>query len=94
MIELLQQERPVHRAQRTRHLPCDEILDPLTGELISIKEKEQIVRLHRRLEEIALELLSTCHQIRTALDFSSKAESRTDPLERLPIGYNGEGWAR
>ncbi|MBX9656911.1 hypothetical protein K2Y11_25110 [bacterium] len=56
-----------------------EILDPLTGELISIEEKDRLAQLHRRLENIALELLSTCCQIRAAIAPASGQLSDPSP---------------
>ena len=57
----------------------DEIMDPLTGELVPTIERERMRKLHGRLEEVALELLATCRQIRTALG----EDDRTNP--RLTI---------
>jgi len=62
-------------AQECRKL-CDEILDPLTGELVPLWESDRLAHLHERLEDIALELLSTCHRIRTALDLQSRVNQK------------------
>lgn len=76
-----------HSNVRATH---DEILDPLTGELISTQEKDRLAQLHRRLEDIALELLSTCRQIRAVISPDPQSLGKPSPLEWRPVKRDQE----
>ena len=54
----------------------EEIMDPLTGELVPTVERDRMRELHGKLEEVALELLATCRQIRAAIGDHEKVSPR------------------